>query len=280
MLMSWCGIIYTAEELLYWSDKMNTYLKNLSRIEFLVTMACTGKCKHCSQGEHRSPENLDKALAADAVRKIAGEYKISSLMTFGGEPLLCADTVCEIHKTATEMNIPHRQLITNGFFSKDSAKIRDVALRLAESGVNDILLSVDAFHQETIPLDIVKTFADAVLKTSTPIRVQPAWLVSENDDNPYNTRTRELLAEFADMGISANEGNVIFPAGKALKYLGDYLKPMKENENPYWEDPADMRAICISANGDILGSNIYKKDISEILSDYKPKSVFSHRKKH
>ena len=31
--------------------------------------------------------------------------------------------------------------------------------------------------------------------------------------------------------------------------------------------PFHIRAICFSANGDILGSNIYKQDIAEILSD-------------
>ena len=250
---------------------MNTYLKNLNRIEFVVTMACTGKCKHCSQGEHKSSDSIDGILAADAVRKVAGEYKIDSVMTFGGEPLLCIDTVCEIHKTATEMDIPHRQLITNGYFSKDNAKIKSVAERLAECGVNDILLSVDAFHQETIPLEYVKAFAEAVKTTDIDIKVQPAWLVSKDDSNPYNEKTRELLAVFNEIGIETGEGNVIFPAGNAVKYLSDYLKPMAENENPYWEDPADVHAICFSANGDILGSNIYKKDIGEILASYKPK---------
>ncbi len=33
---------------------MNEYVKNLNRIEFVVTMACTGRCKHCSEGEHIS----------------------------------------------------------------------------------------------------------------------------------------------------------------------------------------------------------------------------------
>lgn len=258
---------------------MNRYLKNLSRIEFVVTMACTGKCKHCSQGEHKSSESIDKMLSSDAVRKIAEEYQIDSVMTFGGEPLLCADTVCAIHKTAKEMQIPERQLITNGYFSKDIDKIRQTAEKLAESGVNDILLSVDAFHQETIPLQYVKVFAEAVKKTGVLIRIQPAWLVNADDDNPYNNKTKEILAEFSSMGIETNEGNVIFPAGNALKYLSEYLSPMAEDENPYWEDPEDVRAICFSANGDILGSNIYKKDIKEILSSYKPERKFFVRKK-
>ena len=57
--------------------KMNRYFKNLNRIEFVVTMACTGKCKHCSQGEHKSSESIDKDLAADVVRKIASEYNLN-----------------------------------------------------------------------------------------------------------------------------------------------------------------------------------------------------------
>ena len=33
---------------------------------------------------------------------------------------------------------------------------------------------------------------------------------------------------------------------------------------------ADIRAICFSANGDILGSNLYEQDIIQILESYKP----------
>lgn len=249
---------------------MNPYLKNLNRIEFVVTSACTGRCVHCSQGEHNGAENIDRDLAADAVRKIAEKYSITSVMTFGGEPLLYPETVFAIHKAATEMNVPQRQLITNGYFTKDGAVMKSVADGLKNCGVNDLLLSVDAFHQQTIPLDTVRLFAEAVLKVEIPVRVQPAWLVSPDADNPYNLRTREILDEFSRTGIKANEGNIVFPAGNALKYLGEYFDADKTYENPYKEDPASVRAICFSANGDILGGNIYNKDIRDILADYSP----------
>ncbi len=250
---------------------MNKYLKNLNRIEFVVTMACTGKCKHCSEGEHKNNgESIDKVLAANAVRKIAQEYNIESVMTFGGEPLLCQETVCEIHKAAKEMNIPKRQLITNGYFSKDFDKIKLVAQKIIECGVNEILLSVDAFHQETIPLKYVKAFAEAIKETDIKLQVHPAWLVNPEDDNPYNNRTREILNEFNEKGIETSEGKVIFPSGNTLKYLSEYFDLSEENKSPYWEDPTDVRAICFSENGDILGNNIYKQDISEILSTYTP----------
>ena len=154
---------------------MNQFLKNLSKIEFVVTYACTGRCKHCSEGEHTScGERIDPLIAADTVRKIAAEYDIKTVMTFGGEPLLYTDAVYTIMETAKELNIPKRQVITNGYFSKNAEKIREVAEQLVACGVNDLLLSVDAFHQETIPLCLVKQFATEAKKCGIPIRLQPA----------------------------------------------------------------------------------------------------------
>ena len=249
---------------------MNQYFKNLNKIEFVVTYACTGRCKHCSEGEHANcGERIDPQIAADAVRKIAAEYDIQTVMTFGGEPLLYPDAVERIMTATKELNIPKRQVITNGYFSKNTDKIREVAEQLAACGVNDLLLSVDAFHQETIPLDVVKRFASEAKACGIPIRLQPAWLVSATDDNPYNRKTREILASFADMEIPVNEGNVIFPEGNALKYLAEYFTD-ELPENPYVEDPRDVRCVSFEPNGDVLGGNVYRKDIMEILEDYNP----------
>ena len=249
---------------------MNQYLKNLNKIEFVVTYACTGRCRHCSEGDHTScGERIDPQIAADAVRKIAAEYDIQTVMTFGGEPLLYTDAVYAIMRTATELNIPKRQVITNGYFSKNADKMADVAECLGKCGVNDLLLSVDAFHQETIPLDVVKKFAAEAKACGIPIRLQPAWLRSTTDDNPYNVKTREILDSFADMEIPVGEGNVIFPEGNALKYLAEYFTD-ELPENPYAEDPFDARCVSFEPNGDVLCGNVYERDIMEIIKDYKP----------
>ena len=250
---------------------MNPYLQNLNRIEFVITYACTGRCKHCSEGDRLgNGEYIAAEAAAKAVKDICRQYHIESLMTFGGEPLLRPEVVCRIHKTAREMNIPKRQLITNGYFCKDNARIVEVAKKLAESGVNDILLSVDAFHQERIPLEPVKIFAKAVQETGISLRMQPAWLVSAEDDNAYNRVTKELLKEFVEMGIAINDGNVIFPKGNALKYLGDFFDPKIEYTSPYEDNPEDMRTASFLPNGDVLGGNIYQKEIGEIIESYYP----------
>lgn len=250
---------------------MNKYVKNLNRIEFVVTMACTGKCKHCSEGEHVNCRgHIDTDIAVKSIREVCKNYKIESLMTFGGEPLIYPEVVCAIHKAAIEMGIAKRQLITNGFFSKQFERIKEVVRSLETSGVNELLLSVDAFHQETIPLEPVKHFAECVAKSKIHIKLSPAWLVSEDDNNPYNIRTREILKEFEDLNISVGSGNVIFPSGNALKYLGEYFDENVEISSPYDENPKDIRAIGFSPNGDVLDGNVYQKEILDILNDYQP----------
>lgn len=247
---------------------MNKYLRNLNKIEFVVTNACTGRCKHCSEGEHSAcGEGIDSYIAADAVRKISAKYNIKTVMTFGGEPLLYPDTVYAIMSTAKELNIPKRQVITNGFFSKNEEKIGEVTKCLFECGVNDLRLSVDAFHQETIPLDIVKIFAYKAKKCGLQITLQPAWLVDKNDENVYNLKTREILDSFKSLELPIGSGNIIFPEGNALKYLGDFFE---ENvpKNPYVEDEHDVRCISFSPNGDVLGRNVYCDDIMKIIDEY------------
>ena len=248
------------------------YLKNLDRIEFTVTMACTGRCKHCSEGDHiNCAGHIDAGVAVDAIRKICKHFRIKSLMTFGGEPLLYPDVVYAIHSAAREMNISDRQLITNGYFSRSEEKISEVARELKACGVNDLLLSVDAFHQETIPLETVLFFAECVVKEGIPIELSPAWLVNRDDDNPYNVRTIELLKKFEHLNIPTGRGNIIFPEGNALKYLSEFFDGDNMVSSPYKEDPKNIRAVSFSPNGDVdmMNGNVYETDIIELLSNYK-----------
>lgn len=246
---------------------MSNCFKNLKKIEFIVTNACTGRCKHCSQGDHKeSGVRIDPKIARKAVIDLCSEFNIQTVMVFGGEPLIYPEAVYEILFTAKEMGVPRRQLITNGFFKHD---ICEVTKNLIDCGANHILLSVDAFHQETIPLERVKAFALKANEKGINIRTQPAWLESKDSVNPYNEKTKALLKEFEALGIGENEGNVIFPEGNALKYLKEYLKT--EVKNPYIEDPDDIRTLSVSPDGSVLGGNIYETNILDILNKYKPR---------
>jgi len=248
---------------------LNPYLENLNRIEFIITYACTGRCKHCSVGEGNNLAlSIDKSIAVSAVLDTARLYDIKSVMTFGGEPLLYPDTVCAIHSAARDAGIPHRQLITNGFFSKDKKRIKQVAFDLADSGVTDLRLSADAFHQEVIPLECVKEFGFWVKKAGINVHSQPAWLQSPKADNPYNKITRAVLNELAELGIEECEGNVVFPQGNALKYLSEYFDKDAAACNPYEEDPAAPRTASIEPDGTVFGGNLYTENIESIFKKY------------
>jgi len=260
---------------------------DIKRIEIVTTRACSSKCKHCSVDLDDSDKggiNAQKAIVA--IKKLTDRYNVETIMTFGGEPLLYAETVCKIHSAARDCGIEGRAVITNGFFSRNAERIKHVAASLAASGVDNIYLSVDAFHQEHVPINFVTQFAEAVLKQKIPtFRVHPAWLVNKDNENSYNEETKRLLTIFEDMGIETSSGNDIFPAGNATKYLGEYFNtPTREmdlsipcGEMPYTAPPNEVECVSIEPNGDLslcsfaIG-NIYEEDVLEILDRYDPYS--------
>jgi MoaA/NifB/PqqE/SkfB family radical SAM enzyme len=258
---------------------MNQFL-NLNRIEFVVTNACTSHCKHCSLGttldEKKMVIDIDKAV------EISKLSDINSIMTFGGEPLLYADVTCAIHKTATQNRIPSRQIITNGYFSNDSNKIEQVVKALKNSGINSLLLSVDAFHKEQLPLNVVYKFARAVCEQKIEgFKLHPAWVVNREHNNPYNVETEKCLAYFDALKIPVSHGNNIFPSGNAAIYLSEYYKKQPINLNvrcgsaKYTSRLDDVNCISINPNGDVMVcciviGNVYKNSIIDIISQYNP----------
>ena len=261
---------------------MNEYI-DVERLEFVITNKCSGKCKHCSAIFSANNESIDVQTAINIINELCKKYSLNSLMTFGGEPLLYADTVCKIHETAFKNNVKNRELITNGYFSKNIDVIDETARKLCESNISKVLLSVDAFHQETIPIEPVIHFANALVKYGFKgIKTHPAWLVNKDHGNSYNKRTREILNIFLEIGIEPSNGNIIFPAGNAIKYLREFFQKPDEDELflpcgslPYTEKIDEIKSISINPNGDVsicsfsIG-NVYDKNILEIVEQYDP----------
>ena len=266
--------------------KISPYI-NIERIEFIVTYHCTGRCLHCSVGDSLGscPDGHHAVRAEEsieAVRWLAQHFPVTSLMTFGGEPLLYPDAVCDIHRTARDCGIGRRQIITNGFFSRDEARIREVARKLADAGANELLLSVDTFHQQTIPLEPVHAFAEEIQADGRmKIRLSPAWVVNRRHENAYNARTEEILAAFADLEIPVGGGNDIFMSGNAIRNLAQFYPAPQLNmadkcgSMPYTEPLTHQTSLSIEPNGDVTVcgfaiGNIYREHISEIIARYDP----------
>ncbi|MCL1952939.1 MAG: radical SAM protein [Oscillospiraceae bacterium] len=217
----------------------------IKRVEFAITWACTGRCKHCSVGEREDKAaHVEYAELAGMLTELKAKHPVESVMCFGGEPLLYPEEACAIFEEARAAGIPKRQLITNGFFTRDEDKIAGVADKLNQCAT-EILLSVDGFHQESIPLEPVQMFA----KHAKHVKLHPAWLVSPTDDNPWNVRTREVLAQFP--GVAVSKGNVVFPRGNALKYLREYFPEELPERSPYDRKPGRVTCLFVNPNGEV-----------------------------
>lgn len=266
---------------------MNEYL-TAKRIEFAVTYLCNARCRHCYSihSEGAFPAHIDKSLALEIVRKVGRKYKPESIMTFGGEPMLFPEIVCAIHKEAASVGIPLREVITNGYWSNNSRRIKEIAKNLAESGVNSIIISVDAFHQEHVPLDIVRKTAEACLEAGIEdITWDPCWVISEDDDNCYNRKTKFILKELEDLPISNSGGNVMEPEGLALVNLKEFLPPRKKipagkcGDTPYTEPLDSIKCVCVEPDGriavcnDFYIGNASKTDIVDLIENYDPLKI-------
>jgi len=266
---------------------MKRYLA-VNRIEFAVTYLCNSKCRHCELGEEaerkKFPGHTDKDLAVEIVRKVGKKYSPESIMTFGGEPLLYPEIVCAIHEEATKVGIPVRDVITNGFWSRKTEKIQEIANNLTKSGVNQVSISVDCFHQEFIPLEIVKKAAESLLEAGMAhISWNPCWVMSKDHDNRYNRKTKVILEELKkDLPIEDDDGNTAQPEGRAILWLKDFLPPRikmpkgKCGDIPYTGELDSVKTLYVEPDGRIAVCNEFhignasETDIIDIIENYDP----------
>jgi len=266
----------------------NKYI-NIDRVEFIVTYRCNSHCKHCQLGEEKrdqKPASINSKLATRIVEEITREYSLTSVMTFGGEPLLFPETVCAIHKAAKENGIGIRQVLTNGSVPRNEAKFREIATRLADSGVNNIRISVDRFHQEYILLTEVERNVKSLLEAGiNQLGWNPCWVVSKEDDNDWNQKTKLILQALEYLPVPEGDGNNAAPAGNALKWLSEFMPSKMTNPEgscedvPYANRLDNLTSICIEPDGEVMVcggfsiGNAEQRDISEILRDYNPYEI-------
>jgi hypothetical protein len=267
---------------------MNPYLK-LHRLEFSITYRCSAHCAHCQVEDalrRSTPAAIDPALGAEIVHRVAQAYPLRSLMTFGGEPLLYPEAVCAIHQAAQEEGIAHRSIITNASVPRGEGAFRALARRLAACGVNAVLISVDAFHQACIPVEVVERNARALAEAGiAELAWNPCWVVSREHDNPWNRRTREVLDALSPLPVREDEGNVVQPDGHAREALAAFL-PAKVplpagscGDMPYTGPLDAIEAIGVEPDGaisichELSIGNAAQEDVLAILGRYDPYQI-------
>jgi len=204
------------------------------------------------------PHAIDDELAGNIIDGITRDYTPNSIMTFGGEPLLFLNTVCVIHKAAKSHGISSREIITNAGWPRSATEFQDVAFRLAESGVTTIAISVDSFHQQYILLEVIERNVKSLKSAGIPkLGWNPCWVISREDDNPWNRHSREILHRLHYLEVPESFGNTVQLAGNALIHLRDYM-PAKVSDPagscedvPYGNRLDNITSISIEPDGSI-----------------------------
>ena len=160
-----------------------------------------------------------------------------------------------------------------------------IASKLAESGVTNMCISVDVFHQEYIPIDVVNHNVRALVDAGVTVKWSPCWVNSREHDNQWNARTKAILNELKPLNVPEGEGNIVQPSGNALNFLREFL-PAKNpspqggcEDVPYSSRLDQTKAISIEPDGNIpvcrefsIG-NAGTQNILNILENHNPHKI-------
>nr|MDO8099677.1 radical SAM protein [Candidatus Njordarchaeota archaeon] len=259
----------------------------LKGIDLLPTFRCTSRCRHCS---YRSSSELAGEMAlADAERYVeeAASYSVEWIWLGGGEPFLCRKMLPSVARVAKETGVPDVYVVTNGYWARNPAKaFRELSL-LKHAGITIFSLSIDAFHQEHVPLECLKNALFAGKEVGFKrIGVSGQFLGSVDLDTEFNRVTegnlRLLEEEGYFEGVKVSR-EVLRLCGRATDSLTPYLPTKDEEElkdakcDPRWlpiENLGKPRAVEVDWQGNVTTctgiciGNAKETSLSRVLDEY------------
>ena len=195
----------------------------LRGLDIILTYECTGRCAHCcyragpGQGQTMTAEEVERCLAAVA------EHPIDWILLFGGEPFLCHDLLRA--SVALAAAVAGVLVFTNGYWAVDTGSALERLAELRGAGLDHILFSVDAFHQEHVPLGRIATGIEAARALGFGrIEVDNRWLGAPDEDNAYNQRTREIIEHLAEM-CDLQDVQIYQGSSRMVGRAADELRP-------------------------------------------------------
>jgi len=253
---------------------------NIRRLEFTLTTKCNSQCIYCQADA--SPQKTE-VMSLEGIRNYLDEAvsvsNLESFMVFGGEPMLFPDQAISAFEKAHKQGIPKISMLTNGVWGKTEQNAKELAFRMKKSGLDILGISVDAFHQQFIPLEYPQR---AALASTHAGIAEVTWNVavveSLNGKNKYDRNTAKILKLLEPVGIEAHVHKVL-PVGRATRNLRRYLK-RESLQGPCMGDPilenslTSPECITIEPSGEVsicwnlaIG-NAKQKPLNRIIRDY------------
>lgn len=255
----------------------------IKSVDFLITFRCPSACKHCSYkaGFHRTGF-MHVSHVTSWLRAIKDAHPLECVTIHGGEPFLYLDIVKHIVTEARFLGIPKTWVITNGYWAKDEHTTERKLQELKQAGLSGITVSVDAFHQEYIPLEsVIRAIECSSLQGFDTVAVDSYFLGSEEDENHYNAETKRILLELQDLtGVHFSKYSARLE-GRGAETLASFLRTQHEIPSgrcpfPFWlgGDFLNPEGIEIDYGGNVtlcpglsIG-NARNEPLSDILDRY------------
>ena len=257
---------------------------DITALDFLLTFECNAHCRHCCY--QAGPERKGCITSDRAVEWMGELHRIQPLKSItihGGEPFLYFDDMLIAIEKARELHIPQRWVITNAYWAKDQSTANEKLRALKDAGLTAMTVSVDAFHQEHVPFDRVKTAIASITQYGLEtVVVDSYFLYNEKYSCEYNRKTSKYLGHLKNIRqlkfnkfIASIEGRAAsllvdqkytqenIPTGKCSPsfWLGSSLKNPETIE-------IDWQGNVTLCPGLSLG-NATKRSLPEIVKNYK-----------
>ncbi|KNY26017.1 radical SAM protein [Pseudobacteroides cellulosolvens] len=121
---------------------------------FQVTYSCPLSCAHCcfSAGPHNK-DRLSLNVIKDTIKALKSS-NVKLIAFTGGEPFLLGKDLIDAVAYAKENGFSTR-VITSAFFAKDLNKTQTALIPLKESGLDELSISWDDYHEEFVSFNCI-----------------------------------------------------------------------------------------------------------------------------
>lgn len=249
------------------------------KLGIALTDRCTASCAMCCF--RCKPENkqvLSKETVFSLIHQATEIPEITSVGLTGGEamlyPELVLDSIAEIKRCGMKAT-----LTSNGFWASDEKSARETLLALKSAGLDNLAVSVDAFHMQYVPLESIRNILRLFPKANLPLSIAIG-------DAPQGPRAYEIVKAlgqdlynlhatiYSFMPIGAGED---LPADRFITkaYSKDW-KCIFQGDFLVFAD--GMTYPCCSQavyNSHLSNGSIYRNSLRELMDSYEQLCLFA-----
>jgi len=182
----------------------------MSVLKIHTTYRCTSTCAHCHlrAGIDRPAKSISYDLTLSAIQDLQRLNNLELVVFLGGEPGLYPNLLHQLAASIHALGVGLR-VETNASWAIN----RQAAMEFLEplmAAKTQVMFSIDSFHEPFVdPARVVEAIG-VVVELGGDWNIETPYLDLVTQNNPYDQRTRQLLAE-AMKGIEQRTGLVLNP---------------------------------------------------------------------